>query len=505
MRPQLPEYLAATPEIPMDAKLKGARIQDVRQPDEETILLSTYRSRGGAAQWVFSIGEDTARMVRHFGKPPRSLPISVFRQWLRTRLTGGIVTALRRPHPQLLAMEVRLGGGGGDGGDTYFLMLELNRRHSNLLLLDSGERLLIALRHPSQGGGRRTPGERYRPPERFFKFPGNFPLEERVPALDDDKALQLHRAWDERVNATSLEKQRRPWLQRARRELKKLRKRLEKLDEQEADQARAQEYRRWGELLQIHHALWKPGMDALEAPDVFTDSHETIRIPLDPQAGIGDNIAKCFRRFRKLRDSAPHLQRRRDETRRELAEWGEFAERLNQVETPQALEKIPGIPAPIQREFQQMRTRAGSREPADNERAGILRRISSDGFTIRVGRSDKDNEYVTFRLGKGRDWWLHAQGIGGSHVLVENPTNNPLPRKTLREAAWLAAYYSQGKREGKLEVDYTQRKYVRKLKGGKPGQVTFSQNKSVLVDLENVELKKVLQRTEVRGDGDPSS
>ena len=79
-------------------------------------------------------------------------------------------------------------------------------------------------------------------------------------------------------------------------------------------------------------------------------------------------------------------------------------------------------------------------------------------------------------------------------MLVINPSGAALPARTVREAAWLAGYYSQGRQRGRVEVDYTQRKYVRKMKGGRPGEVTYSQNRSVLVDLSHARLKEVLNR-----------
>jgi predicted ribosome quality control (RQC) complex YloA/Tae2 family protein len=123
-----------------------------------------------------------------------------------------------------------------------------------------------------------------------------------------------------------------------------------------------------------------------------------------------------------------------------------------------------------------------------------MRRLSADGLAILVGRSARENDRLTFRLAQGRDWWLHAQGLPGSHVVVLNPAGAALPPRTLREAAWLAAYYSQGRASGRVEVDYTQRKHVRRVKGGEPGQVTFTQNRSVLIDLGDAELRQVLER-----------
>ncbi len=110
-----------------------------------------------------------------------------------------------------------------------------------------------------------------------------------------------------------------------------------------------------------------------------------------------------------------------------------------------------------------------------------------------AGRNKHQNAHVTFSIGRGNDWWFHAQGVPGSHVIVKYP-KTPLPQKTLQEAAQLAAYYCKVRANRKIEIDYTQRKYVRKIKGGEPGQVIYSQNKTILVDLDDELLQKLLDR-----------
>ena len=121
-----------------------------------------------------------------------------------------------------------------------------------------------------------------------------------------------------------------------------------------------------------------------------------------------------------------------------------------------------------------------------------MTRTSADGYTIYVGRSKTENDEVTFRIGRGRDWWLHALGVPGAHVIVRNPNDNALPPATLRQAAWLAAYYSKGRKQGGLEVTCTQRKHVRKVKGGEPGQVTHALGKTVWVDLDDAQGRAIL-------------
>ncbi len=238
----------------------------------------------------------------------------------------------------------------------------------------------------------------------------------------------------------------------------------------------------------------RPGEREIRVPNEFLPGRPEVAIPLDPLASPAENIERLFRRYRKLRGAAPHVEARLGETEAELNRWmaliGEAEAAANQGALETAFAKA-GLPLP---EVQAAAVRGGG--AGGPEGASILTRISSDGFRILVGRSKEANDEVTFRIGNGRDWWFHAQGIPGAHVIVRTPRGGALPPRTLREAAWLAAYYSPRRAEGRLDIDYTQRKYVRKIKGGEPGQVTYSQNRTVVADLADPAAARVLSAVE---------
>jgi predicted ribosome quality control (RQC) complex YloA/Tae2 family protein len=495
----LPPASVSQAALTLDPALDGARIQAVHQPDDATVVLEAHRAGAGSARWLCSVRPESARFGRTFVRATRGGRPPVFCQWLRTRLEGGRVLGLTRRHAQILDLAI------AQGDAVHHLLLELNRRDSNLLLLDGEERLLIALRHPTLPDRKLSPGDAYRPPPRLHAWPGGVPLAERYPAPDEATARALERAWLEREAVAALDTRRRPALSLARRERKRLQRRLAKLED---DRAAAQEAERWkrrGELLQIHRGRLRTGMTAVEVPDVFEPHQPPVTIALDPQAEPGENIARCFRRYRKSLAAGPHVAQRMAESRAADAAWQDVTQRLEQAATPAALEALAaGLPPGLGSaagELRRLLRGAVPLAPAARPAAAAgeqgrepMRRLSAEGYTMLVGRSAAENDRVTFRLAQGRDWWFHAQGIPGSHVVVLNPTGAALPPRTLREAAWLAGYYSQARASGRVEVDYAQRKHVRRIKGGEPGQVTYSQNKSVLVNLEDAELRQVLQR-----------
>ena len=107
--------------------------------------------------------------------------------------------------------------------------------------------------------------------------------------------------------------------------------------------------------------------------------------------------------------------------------------------------------------------------------------ISSDGFHIYVGKNNLQNEELTFRLATGNDWWFHAKDCPGSHVIVKSE-GMELPDRTFEEAGKLAAYYSKNRGSEKIEIDYVQKKHIKKPNGSKPGFVVYYTNYSLMID-----------------------
>ena len=108
--------------------------------------------------------------------------------------------------------------------------------------------------------------------------------------------------------------------------------------------------------------------------------------------------------------------------------------------------------------------------------------ISSDGFHIYVGKNNYQNDELTFKFATGNDWWFHAKGMPGSHVVVKSEGAGELPDRTFEEAGRLAAYYSKGRGQDKVEIDYIQKKHVKKPNAAKPGFVVYYTNYSLMID-----------------------
>ena len=506
---------------------RGARIQSVRPGRRDEMVLETYEPGAGLRRWEVSADREDARWLETFARgpgrnragpggtrsgpaavrsAPRDIASAAFALLARAQLERGRVLELSRPAPEIVRLDVETPEG------ARSLVLELDRSRPELLLLGDGTVLgcLKPRREQVRPGGRiLEAGAPYRLPAQPRPFP---PEPARTPPAGAEAAQALDALWRERLAAHDLQRARTQAAKRTRETLQRLERRMERLA---ADRRAAQEagqFRAWGELLKIHGARAlreQPGASALRVPDEFSPGRPEVSIPVDPAAPLAENIARLFREYRKRQASAGHVARRSAETEGALAAARSAAAAVEAAATAEQVEQaLAGWQEPIGAGGAPASAGAaprgpaaagmaagGRRPPARRGKAGaprLLERTSSDGFRILVGRSAADNDALTFQVARGRDWWLHAAGYSGSHVVVRNDAGGPLPAATLREAAWLAAYYSKARRQGEVEVAYVQRKHVRRVPKGPPGQVTFAHGRTLWVDVGDSGLKRVL-------------
>ena len=128
----------------------------------------------------------------------------------------------------------------------------------------------------------------------------------------------------------------------------------------------------------------------------------------------------------------------------------------------------------------------------DNKNNKPLHYISSDGFDMYVGKNNYQNDELTFKIATGNDWWFHAKASAGSHVIVKTE-GKELPDRTFEEAARLAAHYSKACEQGKAEIDYIQKKHVKKPNGSKPGFVVYYTNYSMTISTDITGIKEVTE------------
>lgn len=264
--------------------------------------------------------------------------------------------------------------------------------------------------------------------------------------------------------------------------LERNRKKYELQQKQMADTEKKDKYRIYGELINTYGYGVEEGAKSFEALNYYTN--EMITIPLNPMLSTTDNAKKYFEKYNKLKRTAEALEKYLEETKNEIEHLESLSVAMdiatNEADLTQLKEEM-------------MECGYMKRKNTNGKRVKITSKpfhyISSDGYDMYVGKNNLQNEELTFHFATGNDWWFHAKGQPGSHVIVKSK-GDEMPDRTFEEAGKLAAYYSKGKQAPKVEIDYIQKKHVKKPNGGKPGFVVYYTNYSLMIepDISKIQL-----------------
>jgi len=240
------------------------------------------------------------------------------------------------------------------------------------------------------------------------------------------------------------------------------------------DTEKKEKYRIWGELINTYGYGLEPGIKSMEALNYYTN--ETITIPLDSTLTPQENAKKYFDKYSKMKRTAEALDHLLQETKSEIEHLESISASLDIALSEDDLAQIKE--EMIEYGYIRRKYTGGKKVKITSKPFHYL---SSDGYHIYVGKNNFQNEELSFKFATGNDWWFHAKGQPGSHVIVKT-NGEELPDRTFEEAGRLAAYYSRGRQAPKVEIDYTQKKNLRKPNGAKPGFVVYYTNYSLLIE-----------------------
>lgn len=252
-------------------------------------------------------------------------------------------------------------------------------------------------------------------------------------------------------------------------------KKLDLQKKQLLDTEKRDKYKVYGELLHTYGYEIKEGAKSATIINYY-DGQE-ITIPLSGDLTPMENAKKYFDKYGKLKRTYEALSVLTKETEEELHYLESVAVALDMAKSEDDLWQIREelvSSGYIKKKGSAKKVKTESRP---------LHYISNDGFHMYVGKNNIQNEEITFQMAEGGDWWFHAKGMPGSHVIVKCK-GAELPDETFEQAARLAAHYSRGGSQDKVEVDYIQKKHVKKPKGAKPGFVVYYTNYSMLIDTD---------------------
>ena len=241
-------------------------------------------------------------------------------------------------------------------------------------------------------------------------------------------------------------------------------------------------YKVYGELIHTYGYNLEEGAKELEALNYYTN--EMIKIPLDPQKTPQENAKKYFDRYNKQKRTFEALSELIKETKDEINYLESVSKSLDIARSEDDLIQIKEelIESGFIRRKQSAKKVKITSKP--------FHYISSDGFHMYVGKNNLQNEELTFHFANGGDWWFHAKKAPGSHVIVKT-NGEELPDRTFEEAARLAAHYSKNSGAEKVEVDYVEKKQVKKPNGSKPGFVVYYTNYSMMIDSDITGIQEV--------------
>ena len=466
----------------------GARVDRITDGPEKLIFgLTRYLGGDGYQPYYLVIDFMSAHLdVYPIHRPPKApaVPHS-FTMLLRKYLESQRVAAVTlSADDRILTITF-----GSEACLRHALIAELTGRQSNVFFIDLEQKTILGSvwRDSERRHASREVHDFYLPPPPPSVMDRQMDRFSKV----DDAALP------EAIGVACVERDRREAFEGARNALQKrleqakgrlsrrmdaLYRDLEKMDEIASVRGEA-------DLLAAYAWQIAPGSKEACLPDFVTG--KSVCIALDPMVSIRENIERRYKRCKRASRALPLIEGRLEEAQGQQIKIDEGLLSLQSSRSLAEIDALESCMAPLLSVL--LPVGQQTRVKATIECHKPYKTFTSRcGIAILIGKSAKDNDWLTFRVAKGNDWWLHVAHVPGSHVVVKSA--NP-DQETLLDAATLAVHYSKLAQAGHAEVQATQQKNVRRIKGAPPGKVSISQEKIIFVKMEDTRLQRLL-RTE---------
>lgn len=498
--------------------LKDGKIQKVYQPSEYSLTLEIRVVNKSYILYI-SIEPQFSRIhliSEKYPNPPEPYPFCMF---LRKHLTGARIDEISQinacPEPRdsspllliksgesvaqndrgrrndrivLIRLSKTVVSDGNVENNKYNLIAELTMRMGNIILTDGDMKILMtALRQETKEREMKAGGI-YMPPSSALSPSHPLLEKEQIGEFLNENDTPFNVEVEKRYRTIEIERLKNEVTTGIRQKIKKLERKLEALDSDLKKIERYKEDNIKGELLKANFNLIKKGMETITLKDYYQQSEDSLlTVELDPSLSPSQNIEKCFKRHKKYmrgreeitkhievaKNEIAQLHRKIDETMRHEGEIPHFTHN----------EKIKGV--------RNDKKRQSARQSQD--KSSPMSFESIDGLTILVGKNNKQNDELTFKIAKGNDIWLHVRDFPGSHVVIQTGKRKDVPRETLLDAASLAICFSKLKSTGRGNIVYTFKKYVKKPKGAEAGKVIISQDKNLFVKIDQKRMDRLFK------------
>ena len=272
--------------------------------------------------------------------------------------------------------------------------------------------------------------------------------------------------------------------------MKKYEKRLENIDNKLSECSNMDKFRLYGELITSNlYQIPNRNLDSIDVENYY-DNNNIITIPLDKKYLPSYNAKRYFKKYNKLKNALAIVNVQKEETIRDIDYIESVIYELDNSKTIEDIEAIYDEISENSLFSDKLKTKS-KKTSAKNKKAKPMtkNKLTSfnplkyliDGYTVLVGRNNKENDYLTCKFANKNDIWFHTKDIHGSHVILKTNPNETIPDNILFEVAKLAAQHSKAKNSSHVPVDFCKVSFVKKPSGSKPGYVIYSNNKTLYV------------------------
>lgn len=359
---------------------------------------------------------------------------------------------------------------------TRLLIGEFFSKRPNCYLIDRESKLLFTL-HP-------TDRTHYTLPS----IPSTKPTETPSSQTDDLAShIDVEEAFAKIYKEWSFNQEKQALTTTINKQIKKFERRKEALEKSLNEASQWEKFQHHAELLKANIDKVKRRMLSIDVWDWL--ENRTMTLSLDPMKTPQEQLKESFKRVKKLQASQVPLQKQLNIVKSNLEQWQDLQRKANSLTEMDELrafqEMIP--PSPQQ-------TAHTLKTESEHQALPYKKFLSAKGVTIWVGKNSKSNDQLTFQLANGRDWWMHASGYSGSHVIIRSDKDEKPDPETLHDAMLLALYYSKARDHGEGEICCTQRKYLSKAKRSKPGTVQVSKHQNTWIRFDPIRFEEIKNR-----------
>lgn len=250
-----------------------------------------------------------------------------------------------------------------------------------------------------------------------------------------------------------------------------------------------------GDLINANLYAIEKGAASADLMNFYDPECKNLTVHLDPALSASANAQKYYKEYRKAKTAEEKLAEQITMAQHEVEYIDSVFDELSRAQTEKDLDEIRGE-LREQGYLRQLHGKNATTAKRAAEKAGEpLRFVTTDGFTVLVGRNNRQNDWLTMKKAGNNDIWFHTKNIPGSHTILLTENQQPT-ELALAEAAALAALHSSAKQSSQIPVDYTQVRYVSKPAGAKPGKVIYVQYQTLFINPGDAFVQNLLQAQE---------